>query len=164
MKISALFFLVFLSIVHSCTDKDFSFKKKDFKEVKTLQIFYTDFERPTGDDDKINFNIVDQTIIDSIFQQFATHSTKDFISVFSGRDTKRVYETLIKQGDDLYQIRVGFVDVVTDPVTWQNKKEDRGFVDVYKITNRGGEHAIGTFYDDKILKIFDSQNPLFQKK
>ncbi|MCF6348732.1 MAG: hypothetical protein L3J20_10605, partial [Flavobacteriaceae bacterium] len=64
MKISALFFLVFLSIVHSCTDKDFSFKKKDFKEVKTLQIFYTDFERPTGDDDKINFNIVDQTIID----------------------------------------------------------------------------------------------------
>ncbi|MCF6347750.1 MAG: hypothetical protein L3J20_05555 [Flavobacteriaceae bacterium] len=161
MKISAFILLVFLSIVHSCTDKDFSFKKKDFKDVKTLQIFY--YERITGHD-KVNFNIVDKKIIDSIFQQFATHSTKDFISSFSRMDTKRVYETLIKQGDDLYQIRVGFVDVVLDEKTWEEIKEDRGFVDVFKITNRGGKHVIGTFYDDKILSIFDSQNPLFAKK
>ncbi len=67
MKILTVCLLVFLSLVHACTDKDFSFKKKDFKDVKTLQVFYIDFERPTGDDDKINFNIVDKKIIDIIF-------------------------------------------------------------------------------------------------
>ncbi len=161
MKILVPIIIIVLALTYSCANKDFSFKKKDFKELKTLQIHY--YERITSHD-KVNFNIVDPTVINAISEQLSTHNEEDFIHHFSGMDTKRIYETIIKQDDKAYKLIVGFVDVVTDQETWVQTKEDRGFAKIYIIKNNGGTWKVGTFYDDELLKLFDSQNPLFKKK